>query len=411
MITVKKSLCKCCTALLIALLMLLSFLIAAAPELSLAAEDTHSSGAPLDSLVTVDGILYSLDGDSMSAQLCFGRSTPSAVTVPESITENGAEYVVRSVSSGAFAQNPSLEAIYLPSTVTHVGSRAFFACTSLKTVCAPALSSVGTDVFTGTPFAAEGEFVTLGRVLVRYNGKAPLVNRFPEGISFVADAFSWNPYVKTVILPEGVTSIGDGAFACAEGLRTVSLPFSLEAIGSKSFFGCVSLGEISIASNVTRIGEDAFLGTPFLAELYEARGDMIILGGGVLLCYKGSSTDVSIPFGVVHVADAFAYTNVQTVTAEGNCSLGVGAFRNARDLKRITVKGDCLGIGSFAFAGCDSLNCLIFAGDLSGSVETGALAGAPRGLTAFCKNDGEGFDALSKKGLPVVSPHALTKES
>ncbi|MBE6562581.1 MAG: leucine-rich repeat domain-containing protein [Ruminococcaceae bacterium] len=338
-----------------------------------------------------NGIYYSLDNGNNTASVLMAKEGAPSVTIPGTVAANGKTYTVTSVSSGAFSENVSLCEVILPETVTHIDSFAFFGCVSLENITAAGLASSGVDVFAGTPFITSEEFVVLGDVLFRYNGGSPLVKDIPE-VSFVSDAFAWNSNVKTVILPEGVKAVGDGAFAFAENLRTVNLPFSLEKIGNEAFFGCVSLDEISLAVNVLEIGENAFSGTPYLSRLLDAPEDMIILGGGVLLRYKGDDSFVSVPSCVVSISDAFTAAPVSVVEIPENCVIGQGAFRNAYNLTRVCVKGDCAGIEAFAFDGCEKLSVLTFEGSFTGELDSAAFLGTSKSFTVYVKSGAAGFE-------------------
>ncbi len=374
-------------------------------------EETFSANAEgvlSETSVVFDGsgIFYSLDGRTSTASVLFTLQNAEIVEIPQTVNAEGRVYTVTSVSEGAFASNTLITEIVLPDTVTHLERHAFFGCVSLKKVTADGLLSAETDVFSGSPFISGDEFVTLGNVLLRYNGKDALVKNIPS-VTFIADAFTWNPFVKTVILPEGVTQIGTGAFACAENLRVVSLPFSLEKIGNKAFFACVSLEEISIAAKVTYIGESAFSGTPFLSSLNEVQGDMIILGGGVLLRYKGNESHVSVPFGVVSISDAFAYTDVKTVELQSGCSIGAGAFRGAPLLSSVLVKGNCNGIFEFAFDGADKLHFVIIDGNFTGAANKCSFKGASQNISVYFNDGKTGFDIFSELGISAVSPERI----
>ena len=56
--------------------------------------------------------------------------------------------------------------------------------------------------------------------------------------------YGWNKYassVKTVIISDGITSIGENAFRSCENLTEVRLSRDLEEIGEGAFWGCKSL--------------------------------------------------------------------------------------------------------------------------------------------------------------------------
>ena len=63
-----------------------------------------------------------------------------------------------------------------------------------------------------------------------------------------------------VVIPEGVTSIGGGAFWCCSSLTGVTIPEGVTSIGNLACFGCSSLTSVTIPDSVTSIGKDAFYG-------------------------------------------------------------------------------------------------------------------------------------------------------
>lgn len=61
--------------------------------------------------------------------------------------------------------------------------------------------------------------------------------------------------MTTCKVPEGVTILGDRAFALCETMRTVTLPSTLRVIGDTPFYNCTSLTEITIPKSVERMGD------------------------------------------------------------------------------------------------------------------------------------------------------------
>ena len=74
--------------------------------------------------------------------------------------------------------------------------------------------------------------------------------------SFTSDEH--NTSVTSVVIPNNVTSIGDGAFAGFTGLTSVSIPNSVTSIGGYAFYDCTGLSSVSIGIGVTSIGDSAF---------------------------------------------------------------------------------------------------------------------------------------------------------
>ena len=75
----------------------------------------------------------------------------------------------------------------------------------------------------------------------------------------------WNSYkakTKTIIIGEGVTRVGNSAFAAHTALTSVSLPATLESIGQKAFMATRNLAAIDIPAKVSTIETGVFMGCP-----------------------------------------------------------------------------------------------------------------------------------------------------
>lgn len=75
------------------------------------------------------------------------------------------------------------------------------------------------------------------------------------------NAMPWYDYrnsIKTAVIEDGVTSIGDRAFWECNSLESVNIPDSVTSIGNSAFAYCVSLESVTIGNNVTSIGNSAF---------------------------------------------------------------------------------------------------------------------------------------------------------
>ena len=63
--------------------------------------------------------------------------------------------------------------------------------------------------------------------------------------------------VKSAVIAEGVTSIGEFAFYDCRSLTSVTIPDSVTSIGRYAFYKCTSLTSVTIPDSVTRIGDSS----------------------------------------------------------------------------------------------------------------------------------------------------------
>ena len=112
----------------------------------------------------------------------------------------------------------------------------------------------------GTMFAESGtcgENVTwdLTDGVLTISGTGEMVNFSPYS------SVPWYPYrsaIQSVVIGNGVTSIGDNAFIFCKSMTSVTIPNSVTSIGSWAFQGCSNLASVIIPNNVTNIGGVAF---------------------------------------------------------------------------------------------------------------------------------------------------------
>ena len=162
-------------------------------------------------------------------------------------------------------------------------------------------------------------------------------------LNFFNDA-PWRDYwdkIKTIIISEGVTSIGERAFYSCMKLTSIIIPEGVTSIGENAFNGCQDLPSITIPESVTSIGDYAFY-----------------------YCQKLSS--ITIPEGVTRIGDnTFAECiKLTSITIpEGVTSIGWEAFGRCESLTSITIPESVTSIGKFAFIWSGLINITISGGE------------------------------------------------
>ena len=245
-------------------------------------------------------------GVTSIGECAFYRCTGlTSVTIPESITTIGEEafnlvYIgnvaykykgkmpadtkiaIRdgtvSISSDAFINCTGLTSVTIPDGVTHIGERALN-CTGLTSVTIPtSVTNIGLCAFWCCTSLTE---VTIheGVKCIGYwafDGCTRLKKVItPDIAAWCAisfDSADANPlfYAKNLysnytkitdlVIPEGVTGVGDWAFYNCTGLTSLTMSDGVTNIGDKAFYGCTGLTNATFPSSMTSIGDEAFYG-------------------------------------------------------------------------------------------------------------------------------------------------------
>ena len=184
--------------------------------------------------------------------------------------------------------------------------------------------------------------------------------------------------LKSIVLPDGIITIGPSSFRGCSNLQVINIPYGVESIGGAAFARC-DLRKIAIPASVKRIENGAFLENFLLAdiELPEAPIEEIgyyafrdtkwwtnycadeknIFGNTVYIydiAYQAVSLDITecaIKEGTRMIADmAFAYCrNLQeSHIPDGVESIGIEAFYEC-DLRKVVIPASVKRIGENAF--------------------------------------------------------------
>ena len=97
------------------------------------------------------------------------------------------------------------------------------------------------------------DFVIENGILKKYVGNGGDVV-IPEGVTSIGDhAFAWRKTVTSVTIPDSVTSIGSSAFYYCKSLTNITIPEGVSYIDSSTFEGCSSLTSVT-TSETMRFG-------------------------------------------------------------------------------------------------------------------------------------------------------------
>ncbi len=274
-----------------------------------------SGNVTIPATVYHGGITYNVIGiDNYAFENCF---YVTSINIPNTVTSIGINAFhnceslstivwgnsVQYIGNYAFSYCSSLTAINIPNSVTSIGNSSFDHCTAATTInIGNSVTTIGADAFWGCSGAIT---LTIGNAVTNIGNGAfdgcigiSSVN-IPASVSYIgASAFydcsgisytsfggtinNWlnivfdgtysNPVyysrslyigdsvVRSVSIPDGVTSIKYNTFCGMDSLLDVSIPNSIISIDHYAFFNCTGLTKIEIPSSVNNIGYRAFYG-------------------------------------------------------------------------------------------------------------------------------------------------------
>ena len=179
----------------------------------------------------------------------------------------------RIICDEAFWWCESLPDIVIPTSVTSIGDRAFWGCRSLSDIVIPSsVTSIGDCAF---GYCSSLKYISIPKSVICLNanpfadwdGKLKCLSPnfiYEDDVLFNKDKSKIisfrNQNIESYVIPNSVTSIGDGAFSYCSSLHSVFIPDSVTSIGDCAFWDCSSLSKIVIPSSVTSIGDGAFDG-------------------------------------------------------------------------------------------------------------------------------------------------------
>ena len=214
--------------------------------------------------------------------------------------------------------------------------------------------------------------------LLRADNDLDGVYSIKKGVKVIANnAFSWCFYsLKSIIIPDSVTSIGDYAFSECHSLKSINIPDSVTRIGYSAFkncgcltsisippsvttieygtfLGCHSLRNINIPDTVTRIGRSAFEDCASLTSINIPPSLTTIEDGTFLCCH--SLRNIYIPDTVTSIED-YAFSECNSLKniniPNGVTWIGDSAFFYCNSLISITIPSSVIAIGINPFCGC-----------------------------------------------------------
>ena len=188
----------------------------------------------------------------------------------------------------------------------------------------------------------------------------------PESLKNMGESvFDCCGRLEAITIPSGVKSIGERAFEDCDALNTVVLSEGLDEIGYSAFSCCTSLKSITFPESLTKICDFAFWGCGSLTDIIIPKGIVNIGVASFGLCDLTSIvvSEDNVVYDSRNNCNAIIKTEdnelvvgcVATKIPEGIVSIGSNAFRGCEGLTTLTLPESLTNIGDEAFEGCENL--------------------------------------------------------
>ena len=252
------------------------------------------------------------------------------------------------IGAGAFdarGTSRNLNNISLPNTVTTIGERAFYECSSLECITlGPNIKSCGMQAFDNCQ-----SLYSIHIASIADWAQTEFANETANPLNYGGSLILNDKKIKELVLPAWVSHIGSYAFCNYNSISSVTIPASVKSIGKEAFSGCDGLSKVNI--------EDVAAWCKI--EFATALSNPLSIAG-TLLVNGVSLTTLSLE-GVDSISPrAFqGCNNIASLRSDSSLrSIGEEAFRGSLSLSSVELGEGVTTIESKAFMGCTALKSI-----------------------------------------------------
>ena len=298
---------------------------------------------------------------------------------------------LRSIQKYAFART-MLKSVTIPDSVEFIGQHAFYK-TPIRELRFGENSNLGKiEKYAFARTASLTEVTIPASVAVMERGvfsESGLVRLDLSKVTFteLPDYAFEKTAIRSVVIPDSITKIGNGAFVDCISLTSVSFGKGENlAVYSNAFYN-TGISELYIPKNLTYIGECAFVGLQALREFKIAKDnpnytvtDGLLYNKSqskLIACPAGKTGSITLPESLQVLGfGCFENSKLERITFNKNSNIltfGYRAFYNADGITEITIPKSVVSIDYYAFAMSDNLTSVVFE---EGTRLTGIYEGA-----------------------------------
>lgn len=317
-----------------------------------------------------------------------------AITLPKNLALIGAN---------AFYEDAKLASIIIPDSVIEIGNDAFEDCKLIKNITIPhTVTNIGSDAFLTNWFYdsssaklyvhedSAGHLYALENpnsyVLTKHTyetHRCTVCNHVEPGFEVFSGSTGdctwsldnvnltltisgngrmadylretvqpWGRAIKSVVIEEGVTGIGNSAFYKCVDLTSVSMADTVTDIGEYAFSKCAALSELNLSKSLRSIADYVFESCSSLPSLTIPPSLLKIGSNTFSYCYRLSG---------VYITDLTAWCRINFASLEANpLYYGHNLYLNGELLTELVIPEEITEIKQHAFSDCASLHNLYF---------------------------------------------------
>ncbi len=339
----------------------------------LVAGTVAAGGSSLARVLNAVSVRASADeNEAFTYTLSHGKATvtgydgavPANLVIPDTLDK----YPVTAIGKEAFYNCADIVSVTIPDSVTEIGDSAFCRCTGLEAVLIPAgVKSIGDSAFA---YCTGIESMTVSEDNTAYYSDGNCIIE-TAGAKIVAGC------TGSVIPTDGsVTAIGANAFLGLSDIKSVVIPDCITSIGSAAFGGCDGLTSITVSEDNT---------------VYHSDGNCIIETESKKLVAGCRKSVIPTDGSVTSIGDYAFYLCAGLAgiaIPDGITTIGNGAFSNCIGLTYLDIPASVTKIGSYAFAACSGLETIAVSEDNTVYHSEGdcLIETQSKTLVAGCKN-------------------------
>lgn len=324
-----------------------------------------------------------------------------------------------------FEDSESLTDINIPEGVTTIGSRAFDSCISLKNVTMPesvkyfdSAAFGDTAITSAGPADGEFDFRYLWKDAIpdnAFRGMDSLISVvLPEGITSIGENAFYDTGILSITIPETISAVGESCFYNCDSLETVIWSANASAIPYRCFYDCDALKSISVSGNVATVDDRAFYGCDMLSDIImyavPATIGTNVFNGTAITSAGPLGGDFDFQFAWTETIPDNAFRSMNTLVEveipDGIHSIGSYAFYNT-GLTSVVLPETVTEVSEYCFSNCYSLSEVVWSANatiISGSCFRNCSSlisfTVPEGITSIENRAFSGCGQLASVTIP-----------